>query len=63
METLAVAEADFAGAASPADLAGMAFPAVVGIGIPAIVGEVPLTNVAGMAILAAAKGGTLSRLC
>ena len=58
--TLAVAEvassAYFAGAASPADLAGMAFPAVAGIGIPAVVGAVPLTDVAGMVFLAAAGG-------
>ena len=58
--TLAIAEvassADFAGAASPADFAGMAFPAVVGMGIPAVVGEVPLTDVAGMALPAVAEG-------
>ena len=55
---LAVAEvassADFAG--SLANFAGMAFPAVAGMGIPVVVGAVPLTNVAGMALPAVAKG-------
>ena len=34
----------------------MAFPAIVGMGIPAVVGEVPLTDVTRMALQAVAEG-------
>ena len=36
--------------------AGTTFPAVAGMGIPAVVGEVPLTDVAGMTLPAVAEG-------
>ena len=37
----------FVGAAAPADLAGTMLPAVAGIGVPAVVGNLPLTGVVG----------------